>query len=109
MSVTSRTLTAVSVERNFEHHPRSLVPDDNPLRPVEPGHRDGPVLFEKPHSLLNSHVRERTPIQNRNRVHVRGPSFGNLQGLPTMIVGSLIADVIASLGSMDFVLGDSDR
>jgi NADH-quinone oxidoreductase subunit D len=43
------------------------------------------------------------------RVHVRGPSFGNLQGLPNMIVGSLIADVIASLGSMDFVLGDSDR
>src|SRR5437763_4380690 len=43
------------------------------------------------------------------RVHVRGPSFGNLQALPKMIVGSLIADVIASLGSMDFVLGDSDR
>ena len=43
------------------------------------------------------------------RVHVRGPSFGNLQGLPRMIEGALIADVIASLGSMDFVLGDSDR
>src|SRR5437762_13196004 len=43
------------------------------------------------------------------RVHVRGPSFGNLQALPKMIEGSLIADVIASLGSMDFVLGDSDR
>jgi NADH-quinone oxidoreductase subunit D len=43
------------------------------------------------------------------RVHIHGPSFGNLQGLPTMVEGSLIADVIASLGSMDFVLGDSDR
>src|SRR5580704_3688601 len=43
------------------------------------------------------------------RVHIHGPSFGNLQGLPKMIVGSLISDVIASLGSMDFVLGDSDR
>lgn len=43
------------------------------------------------------------------RVHVRGPSFGNLQSLPKMIVGTLIADVIASLGSMDFVLGDTDR
>src|SRR5437764_3261468 len=43
------------------------------------------------------------------RVHVRGPSFGNLQGLPKMVEGSLIADVIASLGSMDFVLGDTDR
>ncbi len=43
------------------------------------------------------------------RVHIHGPSFANLQGLPKMIVGSLISDVIASMGSMDFVLGDSDR
>src|SRR5579862_5167594 len=43
------------------------------------------------------------------RVHVRGPSFGNLQGVPRMVVGTLIADVIASIGSMDFVLGDCDR
>jgi NADH-quinone oxidoreductase subunit D len=43
------------------------------------------------------------------RVHVRGPSFGNLQAVPTMIQGTLIADVIASIGSMDFVLGDTDR
>ncbi len=43
------------------------------------------------------------------RVHVRGPSFGNLQAIPRMVVGTLIADVIASIGSMDFVLGDSDR
>ncbi len=43
------------------------------------------------------------------RVHVRGPSFGNLQALPTMIAGGLVSDVIASLGSMDFVLGDTDR
>src|ERR1700686_2846177 len=43
------------------------------------------------------------------RVHIHGPSFGNLQGLPKMVEGQLIADVIASLGSMDFVLGDSDR
>jgi len=43
------------------------------------------------------------------RVHVRGPSFGNLQGVPCMVTGTLIADVIASIGSMDFVLGDCDR
>ena len=43
------------------------------------------------------------------RVHVRGPSFGNLQAVPRMIQGTLIADVIASIGSMDFVLGDTDR
>ncbi len=43
------------------------------------------------------------------RVHVRGPSFGNLQAVPRMVQGTLIADVIASIGSVDFVLGDSDR
>jgi NADH-quinone oxidoreductase subunit D len=43
------------------------------------------------------------------RVHMRTPSFGNLQALPKMLVGTLIADSIASLGSMDFVLGDTDR
>lgn len=43
------------------------------------------------------------------RVHVRGPSFGNLQAVPCMVERTLIADVIASIGSMDFVLGDTDR
>ena len=43
------------------------------------------------------------------RVFMRTPSFGNLQATGTMVEGSLIADVIASIGSMDFVLGDTDR
>jgi NADH-quinone oxidoreductase subunit D len=43
------------------------------------------------------------------RVHMRTPSFGNLQGLPKMLEGIMIADSIAALGSMDFVLGDTDR
>ena len=43
------------------------------------------------------------------RMHVRGPSFGNLQAVPKMIEGTMIADVIAGIGSMDFVLGDTDR
>jgi NADH-quinone oxidoreductase subunit D len=47
--------------------------------------------------------------QKPYRVHWRGPSFGNLQAIPRLIEGTLIADVIAALGSMDFVLGDTDR
>ena len=43
------------------------------------------------------------------RVFMRTPSFGNLQSLPAMIEGALIADTIAAMGSMDFVLGDVDR
>ncbi|MBM3783048.1 MAG: NADH dehydrogenase (quinone) subunit D [Acidobacteria bacterium] len=43
------------------------------------------------------------------RVHMRTPSFGNLQGLPNMIESRGIADSIAIMGSLDFVLGDCDR
>src|SRR5579862_4919758 len=43
------------------------------------------------------------------RVHMRTPSFGNLQSLGVLLKDTLIADSIASLGSMDFVLGDTDR
>jgi NADH-quinone oxidoreductase subunit D len=43
------------------------------------------------------------------RVFMRTPSFGNLQGLGKMLEGVLIADSIAAMGSMDFVLGDVDR
>jgi NADH-quinone oxidoreductase subunit D len=43
------------------------------------------------------------------RVHMRTPSFGTLQGLEELFKGKMIADSIATLGSMDFVLGDTDR
>jgi NADH-quinone oxidoreductase subunit D len=43
------------------------------------------------------------------RIFMRTPSFGNMQALPTLLQGKLIADSIASMGSMDFVLGDVDR
>jgi NADH-quinone oxidoreductase subunit D len=44
-----------------------------------------------------------------HRVFMRTPSFGNLIALAAMLEGRLIADSIATLGSMDFVLGDVDR
>ena len=43
------------------------------------------------------------------RVHMRTPSFANLMVLAPMIENRLLADSISSLGSMDFVLGDTDR
>jgi NADH-quinone oxidoreductase subunit D len=43
------------------------------------------------------------------RVHVRAPSFANLQTLSKMCEGRLIADVVACIGSIDIVLGDVDR
>ena len=43
------------------------------------------------------------------RMKVRSPSFINLQALPLMVEGGLIADVIAAIGSIDIVLGEVDR
>ncbi|HEX9344408.1 MAG TPA: NADH dehydrogenase (quinone) subunit D [Candidatus Acidoferrum sp.] len=43
------------------------------------------------------------------RVHFRGPSFVNLQALPLMVKGQLIADTVASIGTIDIVLGEVDR
>jgi NADH-quinone oxidoreductase subunit D len=43
------------------------------------------------------------------RVKVRAPSFVNLQALPKLIEGRLIADVVACIGTTDIVLGEVDR
>ncbi len=43
------------------------------------------------------------------RFRVRPPSFCNLQALPRLIQGHLVADVVALIGSIDIVLGEVDR
>jgi len=43
------------------------------------------------------------------RMHIRGPSFVNLQATPRMVEGGLVADVVASVASIDPVMGDADR
>ncbi|MEN6393231.1 MAG: NADH-quinone oxidoreductase subunit NuoD, partial [Anaerolineaceae bacterium] len=43
------------------------------------------------------------------RYHVRAPSFINLTVLETLCIGKKVADVFAILGSIDIVLGETDR
>ncbi len=43
------------------------------------------------------------------RVHMRSPSFTNLQALETMVRGGLIADLVTAVASLDPVLGEVDR
>ena len=46
---------------------------------------------------------------NPYRLRVRPPSFCNLQGLKPLIIGHLVADVVALIGTIDIVLGEVDR
>jgi NADH-quinone oxidoreductase subunit D len=43
------------------------------------------------------------------RVHMRSACFANLQTLPKLCEGRLLADVVAAIGSIDIVLGEIDR
>ena len=43
------------------------------------------------------------------RMHTRGPSFYNLQSLPIAMADSLMADTVATIASIDPVMGDVDR
>ncbi len=43
------------------------------------------------------------------RLHIRGPSFVNLQAVPALLRGGLIADAVAIISSVDPVMGEVDR
>jgi NADH-quinone oxidoreductase subunit D len=43
------------------------------------------------------------------RVKVRAPSFVNLQALPKLCEGRMLADVVACIGTIDIILGEVDR
>jgi NADH-quinone oxidoreductase subunit D len=43
------------------------------------------------------------------RMHIRPPSFVNLQTLPHMMHGGLIADAVAIISSVDPIMGEVDR
>jgi len=70
----------------------------------------GSVYFpvESPRGVLGCYlVGDGGPMPMR--VHFRTPSFANLQALPTMSKGHLVADLVAIISSLDPILGDVDR
>jgi NADH-quinone oxidoreductase subunit D len=44
-----------------------------------------------------------------HRLKIRGPSFVNLSILPELLPGAMMSDIVAILGSLDFVMGECDR
>ncbi len=91
--------------------------------PIMPGGKQGPYMprvpvgeaygrVENPKGELGfycvSEGDEKGP-QNPWRYHVRAPSFINLTALGPLCKGHKVADVVAILGSIDIVLGETDR
>jgi len=66
------------------------------------------VPIEGPRGELGAHVVSDGGTRPY-RVHLRDPSFVNLQAVAAMSIGGLIADVIASVASIDPVMGGCDR
>jgi NADH-quinone oxidoreductase subunit D len=66
------------------------------------------AAVESPRGELGFHiVSDGTP--KPYRLKINAPSFKNLQVVPHILPGGLLADVVATLGSLDPVLGDVDR
>jgi len=69
---------------------------------------DAMSAIESPRGQLSTYVvSDGSP--KPYRVHFRAPSFINLQALPHMAKGRLVADLVALIASMDPVLGEVDR
>jgi NADH-quinone oxidoreductase subunit D len=73
---------------------------------VPPGQAYVPV--ESPRGELGAHVVSDGGTRPY-RVHLRDPSFVNLQAVPALAEGGMIPDVIASVASVDPVMGGVDR
>ena len=77
------------------------------LRTKEPGMVYGSV--EAPKGELGYFIVATAKGTAPYRCRVRPPSFINLQALPMMVEGHLVADLVAVIGTLDIVLGEIDR
>lgn len=66
------------------------------------------VAIESPRGELGCYIVS-TGDAKPYRMHTRAPSFTNLQALPIMMADTLVADTVATIASLDPVMGDVDR
>ena len=91
------------LEKNPGNEIRGKVP-----RVIKPPAGEAYASIEAPKGELGFHL-----VSNGGnkpyRLHVRPPSFINLQALPEMAQGHLVGDLVAVIGTIDIVLGEVDR
>lgn len=92
------------LKRDKEFDPRAKLP-----RKCTPKAQDFYVRAENPKGELGFYFIADGKREIPFRVKSRGPSFNNLSVLPEISRGSMVADVVAILGSIDIVLGEVDR
>ncbi len=66
------------------------------------------VAIESPRGEIGCYIVS-DGTSNPYRMHVRAPSFVNIQTMPHMMRGGLVADAVAVISSVDPVLGEVDR
>ncbi|WP_253738231.1 NADH-quinone oxidoreductase subunit D [Halohasta salina] len=87
-------------ERTIQSNvPRTIRPDDD---------TEGYWAVEAAKGELGIYMRA-DGTEKPARFKIRGPSFSNLQALPAMTVGGQVPDLIATLGSLDTIMGEVDR
>lgn len=92
------------LKRTPDFDPRAKMP-----KKIIPKEQDFYVRSENPKGELGYYFICDGKTEIPKRVKARGPSFNNLSVLPELSRGILIADLIAIVGSIDFVLGEVDR
>jgi NADH-quinone oxidoreductase subunit D len=78
-------------------------------RLIKPAAGESYHAIESPKGELGYFIVSDGKSTNPYRFRVRPPSFCNLQALPRLVKGHLVADVVALIGSIDIVLGEVDR
>lgn len=91
-------------KRNREFDPQALVP-----KKIRPKAMDFYIRAENPKGELGFFFRSDGKSDIPFRCKARGASFCNLSVLPAITENVLIADLIAIVGSLDFVMGEVDR
>lgn len=91
-------------KRTRDFDPRAVVP-----KKIRPKAQDLYVRAENPKGELGFFFRTDGRSDIAVRCKARGCSFSNLSLLPAISKGYMVADLIAIVGSLDFVMGEVDR
>jgi NADH-quinone oxidoreductase subunit D len=91
-------------KRDINFNPQEFVP-----KKIRPPKMDLYVRAENPKGELGFFFRADGRSETPFRCKARGCSFVNLSVLPELSRGVMIADLIAIVGSLDFVMGEVDR